>query len=95
MAELCLTPLVCRERDLRAVASAHSMVGCQVVYGMVHIKDPLLLIEKSIPCSGGSRCPFLLNDLLLYVQRHITINKMLNVSLNKTFHSFLYPLPYV
>ena len=25
--------------------------------GMVHIKDPLLLIEKSNPCSGSSRFP--------------------------------------
>ena len=24
------------------------------VYGMVHIKDPLLLIEKSSPCNGDS-----------------------------------------
>ena len=34
---------------------------CYAVCGMVHIKDPkLLLIEKSSPCSGGrdflSRC---------------------------------------
>ena len=27
---------------------------CYLIFGMVHIKDPLLLIEKSIPCSGCS-----------------------------------------
>ena len=27
------------------------------VCGLVHIKDPLLLIEKSCPYSGGSRFP--------------------------------------
>ena len=27
------------------------------VYGMVHIKDPLLLIGKSSPCSGVGRFP--------------------------------------
>ena len=27
---------------------------CYPVCGMVHIKDPLLLIEKISPCSGGS-----------------------------------------
>ena len=40
-------------------------------------KEPLLLIEKSSPCSGGSgsrfgyiRCP------LTYVRRHTTVSKM-------------------
>ena len=28
---------------------------CNPVCGMVHIKDPLLLIEKSSPCVGESR----------------------------------------
>ena len=27
---------------------------CYPVYGMVHIKEPLLLIGKSSPCSGGT-----------------------------------------
>ena len=27
---------------------------CYPVCGMVHIKEPLLLIRKSSPCSGGS-----------------------------------------
>ena len=26
---------------------------CDLVYGMVHIKEPLLLIGKRSPCSGG------------------------------------------
>ena len=30
---------------------------CYPIYGMVYIKDPLLLIGKSSPCSGGSRFP--------------------------------------
>ena len=30
---------------------------CYPVYGVVHIKNPLLLIEKSAPCSGGSGFP--------------------------------------
>ena len=48
-----------------------------------HIKDPLLLIVKSNPC-GGSGFP-----LSLFVWRHITVNKLLSASLNKTFPSFL------
>ena len=32
---------------------------CYPVYGMGLIKDPLLLIGKSSPCSGSSRCPLL------------------------------------
>ena len=33
---------------------------CYPVCGMVHIKEPLLLIEKSSPYSGGSGFPLLL-----------------------------------
>ena len=39
--------------------------GCGVYYpgcGMVHIKDPLLLIEKSSPCSGSSMFPLSLSE---------------------------------
>ena len=36
---------------------------------MVHVKESLLLIEKSSPCSGGSGFPFLLTGPLLYVIR--------------------------
>ena len=43
---------------------------CYPVYGMVHIKEPLLLISNSSPC-GRSRFP-----PLSYVQCHITVNKM-------------------
>ena len=42
---------------------------CYPVCGMVHIKEPLLLIGKSFL----SRY---LNGPLPYVQRHITVNKM-------------------
>ena len=56
---------------------------CYPVCGMVHIKEPLLLIDKSSLC-GGSRFPF----SLPYVRRHITVDKMCwNASLNKTFLS--------
>ena len=42
---------------------------CYPVCGMVHIKEPLLLIGKGIPC-GGSRF-----SLALSVRCHITITK--------------------
>ena len=50
---------------------------CYPVCGMMHIKEPLLLIGKSSPC-GGSGFPLscYLNGPLLYVLRHITVNKM-------------------
>ena len=51
---------------------------CHPVCGIVHIKEPLLLIGKSSPC-GGSRFPLLsryLNGPLPHVWRHITVNKM-------------------
>ena len=41
---------------------------CYSVCGMVHIKEPFLLIGKSSPC-GGSRFS------LPYVQRNITVTK--------------------
>ena len=67
---------------------------CYPVCGMVHIKEPLLLIRKSSLCSGSTGFPLLLcqylNGPLPYVRRHITINKnVLSESLNKTFTSFL------
>ena len=49
---------------------------CYPVCGMIHIKEPLLLIGKSSLC-GGSRFLFhYLNGPLPYVRRHITVNKM-------------------
>ena len=48
---------------------------CYPVCGMMHIKEPLLLIGKSSPC-GGSGFPISLSGPLPYVRRHITVNKM-------------------
>ena len=64
---------------------------CYPVCGLMHIKEPFLLIRKSCPC-GGSRFPLSLSELsfTVYVRRHITINKIcLSSSLNKTFPSLL------
>ena len=49
---------------------------CYSVCGMMHIKDPLLLIEEISPC-GDDRWfhHIYLNDPLLYVRRHRTVNK--------------------
>ena len=41
---------------------------CYPVYGMMHIKEPLLLIGKSSLC-GGSRIPPYLSGALLYVNK--------------------------
>ena len=41
-------------------ATLSSMTGitkpgiCAILSGMVHMKEPLLLLKKSSPCSGGS-----------------------------------------
>ena len=59
---------------------------CYPVCGMMHIKEPLLLIGKSSPC-GGSGFPFSLSEwsfiicLTLYNRKY----NVLNASLNKTF----------
>ena len=51
------------------------------VYGMMHIKDPLLLFGKGSPC-GSSRFPALLNGPLPFVRCNV-----MSASLNKTCHS--------
>ena len=53
----------------------------------MHIKETLLLTEKSNSCDG-SGFPLSLSGTLPYVWRCITVNKMC-ASLNKTFPSFL------
>ena len=47
---------------------------CYPVCGMMHIKEPLLLIEKSSLCVG-SRFPISLSEWSFTI-RHITVNKM-------------------
>ena len=51
---------------------------CYPVYGMVHIKYPLVPIEESGPCSGDSGfcVSHYLSRPLLYVLLHITVNEM-------------------
>ena len=61
---------------------------CYPVYGMVHIKEPLLLIGKSSLC-GGSGFPFSLSEwsLTICLMPYNRRKKVLSVSLNKTFFS--------
>ena len=60
---------------------------CYPVCGMMHIKEPLLLISQ---CDGsGFPLSFYLSGPLPYARHHITVNNMLSASLNKTFPSFL------
>ena len=35
---------------------------CAILSGMVHIKEPLVLIGKHSPCSGSSRFPLSLSE---------------------------------
>ena len=61
---------------------------CYPVCGMMHIKEPLLLIEKSSLCAGN-RFPFSLSEWSLTICL-TPYNRKLNVlsaSLNKTFPS--------
>ena len=49
---------------------------CYPVYGVGHIKEPLLLIGNS-PCSGSSVFLLSLSEWSLpYVQCHLTVNRM-------------------
>ena len=63
---------------------------CYPVCGMVHIKEPLLLIEKSSPC-GGSGFPLLLSEwsFTICLMPYNRKQNVLSASSNKTFPSFL------
>ena len=61
---------------------------CYPVCGMVHIKEPLLLIDKSNLC-GGSVFPFSLSEwsLTICLTPYNRRQNVLSASLNKTFLS--------
>ena len=64
---------------------------CYPVCGMVHIKEPLLLIVKSSPYSG-SGFPVSLSEWSITIcpmPYNHKIKNVLSASLNKTFPSFL------
>ena len=53
--------------------------GCGMyypVYGMVHIKEPLLLIERVAHVVAAGFLSHYLSGPLPYVRHHITVNKM-------------------
>ena len=62
---------------------------CYPVCGMMHIKEPLLLIGKSSP-SGGSGFPRSLSEwfFTICLTSYNGNQNVLTVSLNKTFPSF-------
>ena len=62
---------------------------CYPVCGMVHIKEPLLLIGNSSPFSGGSEFPLSLSEWP-FIIRSTPYNRKENVSLNKKCPSFRY-----
>ena len=49
---------------------------CYPVFGMVHIKEPLMVIKKSILVAAAGFLSRYLSGPLPYVWRHITVNKM-------------------
>ena len=61
---------------------------CYPVCGMVHIKEPLLLIDKSSLC-GGSGFPLSLSEwsLTICLTQYNRRKNVLSASLNKTFLS--------
>ena len=64
---------------------------CYPVCGMMHIKEPLLLIGKSSPCSADSRFPLLLYEWSFTIcpTQYTCMKNVLSASLKKTFPSFL------
>ena len=68
----------------------HGCGKCYPVCGMVHIKEPLLLIGKSSPC-GSSGFPLSLSEWSFTICPTPYNRKwnVLSASLNKTFLSFL------
>ena len=67
---------------------------CYPVCGMMHIKEPLLLIGQSSTC-GGSGFPISLSEwsfTICLTPYNRKIKNVLSASLNKTFPFFLPPL---
>ena len=63
---------------------------CYPVSGMVHIKEPLLLIGKRAHVAAAGFLSHYLSGPLTYVRGHITVKyNVLSSSLNKTLPSFL------
>ena len=64
---------------------------CYLVCGMQHIKEPLLLIEKSSLCGGGSGFPFSLSEwfFTICLTPYNRQYNVLSVSLNKAFPSLI------
>ena len=73
-------------------SKGHGM--CYPVCGMVHIKEPLLLIGKSSPC-GGSGFSLSLSEwsFTICLTPFNRKSNVLSASLNKTFPSFLPNIP--
>ena len=63
---------------------------CYPVCGMMHIKEPLLLIDKSSLC-GGNRFPLSLSEwsFTICLTPYNRKQNVLSASLNKTFPSFI------
>ena len=63
---------------------------CYPVCGMVHIKEPLLLIGKSSLC-GGSRFPLSLSEwsFTICLTSYNRKQNVLSASLNNTFACFI------
>ena len=59
------------------------------ICGMVHIKEPLLLIEKSSRSSGGSGFPLSLSEWSFIIcTMAYNYKNVVSASLNKTFPPF-------
>ena len=70
---------------------AREETRCITICGMVHIKEPLLLIGKSSPCSDISRFPLSLSEWSFTICPCITVNKIRkegNVLFNNAFNTF-------
>ena len=61
---------------------------CNPVCGMVHIKEPLLLIGKISPCGGsGFSVSLSVWYFTIYLKPYNRKQNVLSASLNKTFPS--------
>ena len=69
---------------------------CNQDHGMVHIKEPLLLIGKSSPC-GGSGFPLSLSEwpFTICLTPYNRKSNLFSALLNKTFPSFIHSLYYL
>ena len=76
-------------RSSQCMTGVTKTVVCAILCGMVHIKEPLLLIRKSSSCGSGFHLSLSEWSFTIFLTPYNSKQNLLSALLNKTFPSFL------